>query len=83
MRTLPTQDPHHRPGNSPTHLAIDAHASALVDLVLILAGVALIHLRVIVAVVGVAIAVAGWRTRGSAVGRPLWPHLTGTPRHIP
>lgn len=70
VRALPTRDPHHRPSDSPTHLAVDAHAPALVDLVLILAGVALIHLWVVVAVMGVAIAVAGWRARGSAVARP-------------
>ena len=70
VQTLPPRDPHHRPGNSLTHLAVNAHAPALVDLVLILAGVAPIHLRVVVAFVGVAIAVAGWRARGSAVGRP-------------
>lgn len=52
-------------------LAVNAHAPALVDLVLILAGVAPIHLRVIVAVMGMAIAVAGLAFVGTVCGG--WP----------
>lgn len=46
---------------SRAHLAGDAHAAALVGAVLVLAGIVPVHLRVVVAVVRVAVAVAGWR----------------------
>lgn len=52
------------------HLAVDAHAAALVDAVLVLAGIGPVHLGVVIAVVRVAVTVAGWREGPSAVGNP-------------
>lgn len=79
----PPREPAARPHTDPAHLAIDAHAPAPVDAVLVLAGVAPVHLRVVVAVVGVAMAVAGWR-----VGAQLSAHLRDPTRlgplgHVP
>jgi hypothetical protein len=56
------------------HLAADADTPTLVHIVLVLAGIAPVHLRVIVTVVSVAMAVAGWRggTQWSASCRQTW-----------
>lgn len=56
-------------------LAVDAHAPALVDVVAVLAGAAPVHLGVVVAVVRVAVAVAGCRE-----GHSVW---RGPPGCIP
>lgn len=57
-----------------SHLAVDAHAPSLEHVVLVLTGIASVHLRVIVAVVGMAVAVAGWRKGGPGeqAHEPLW-----------
>lgn len=52
-------------------LAIEADASTLVHVVLVLAGVAPVHLRVIVTVIGVAVAVAGLALIGAVRGGRL------------
>lgn len=67
---------------APAHLAVDAHAPALVDVVAVLAGAAPVHLGVVVAVVRVAVAVAGCREGHSVWRGPQGciPQTTDDPR---
>lgn len=47
------------------HLAIQADTSTLVHVVLVLAGIAPVHLRVVVTVVGMAVTIAGCGVRAN------------------
>lgn len=64
--------PSHRPTNTwpvlacLAYLAIEADAPTLVHIVLVLAGITSVYLRVIVTVVGMAMAVAGCRIRANS-----------------